>query len=79
MGFFPDQAFNIAFAEYGDQIISVQAHPAFRKGYIEGLVREKGKGTYKSDAEAEAARDSLATPIDADIVQKRMRDFIRGR
>ena len=60
---------------YGDHAISFQAHPEFSKDYLTALV-DHYDGRELDAERANAARATLARPINAEVIRTFVRDFI---
>ncbi|MBC7156882.1 MAG: type 1 glutamine amidotransferase [Rhodobacteraceae bacterium] len=61
---------------YGDRAFSVQAHPEFSDGFIEGLIDTRAPGVVPDDRR-EAARASLGQGTDAAEVAARIAAFFK--
>lgn len=59
---------------YDDLIWTIQPHPEYDHDFIDGLITFRGKGLVP-DAELEAAREKLGTPLDAQNIAAQMRAF----
>lgn len=60
------------------EIFTVQPHPEFDARVIDGLIRTRGKGVVPED-QLEAARDTLAAPIDNAELGQMIARFFRER
>lgn len=63
---------------YDDRIFSVQAHPEFDVPVMQGLITHRGPGVVP-DAQLQAARDSLDTPLDTPRVATQIARFFKER
>ena len=61
--------------QYGDQILTFQAHPEFSKDYVEALIKLR-RGTTLGTEIADNALTSLAKPIVAPLIADDIRRFI---
>ena len=59
---------------YGDRALTVQAHPEFDDGFLEGLIEARGRGLVPDDR-LEAALDRLGRKNDADVIAARIAQF----
>lgn len=64
-----------AIVTYGDDVLTIQAHPEFGAGFVQGLIEKRGRGVVPDDL-LEDARQRLDVPASKDWVTKRMVDFI---
>ena len=64
--------------KYDDRAITFQPHPEFTKAYMKDLI-EARRGAVVSDVLADRARESLATPVDVNPIQKMLFDFAVAR
>ncbi len=62
---------------YGDRALSVQAHPEFSDGFVEGLIRTRGKGVVPDDL-MEQALDRLGEPLSTDRIAARIGEFFKA-
>ena len=82
----PDTATRIAsnaFCEnaallYDDRMFTVQAHPEFDAGFMEGLIEKRGKGLVP-DAVLSAAAQALAEPLDSQPMAARIAAFFKAK
>lgn len=61
---------------YDDRAFTVQAHPEFRPGFVDGLMRTRGPGLVPDDLMA-AARARLDGPVDAPSLAGRIAAFFK--
>lgn len=61
---------------YGDDILTVQAHPEFRAEFVDGLMRVRGPGLVPDDLMA-AARSRLTEPIGQATLAGRIAAFFK--
>ena len=61
---------------YGDRALSVQAHPEFDDGFIEGLIESRGRGVVP-DERLDAALERLGGGGDAAVIAARIAAFFR--
>lgn len=66
----------IAGLAYGDQALTIQAHPEFSREFLAGLMRERGKGVVPDEllAAAAARQDQ---PLDAATISDRIARFFK--
>ncbi|QYK43048.1 MAG: type 1 glutamine amidotransferase [Paracoccaceae bacterium] len=61
---------------YDDRAFSVQAHPEFGSGFVDGLMRTRGPGLVPDDLMARA-RERLTEPIDSPSLAGRIAAFFK--
>lgn len=61
---------------YDDRIWTIQPHPEYDHDFIEGLITHRGKGNVP-EADLDAARARLNTPLDRAKVGARMAEFFK--
>ncbi|MEX0316909.1 MAG: type 1 glutamine amidotransferase [Ruegeria sp.] len=61
---------------YGDTIWTIQPHPEFSNGFVDGLIRTRGKGVVP-DALLQQARNRLDGPIDSREIAGLMAAFFK--
>ncbi len=64
----------IAALAYGGRAFTVQAHPEFRKPYLEGLIEVRGRGNVP-DGSLEDAMNRMDQPLDSAVLADRIADF----
>ena len=62
---------------YGDQALTIQAHPEFSSDFVAGLMDKRGKGLVPQ-ALMEAARDRLDQPLDDQTIAARIAAFFKA-
>lgn len=63
-----------AILAYGDKALSVQPHPEFGSGFVDGLIRTRGKGVVEPGLLDQAQRN-LETPLSNDWMAEQISDF----
>ncbi|PSL21774.1 type 1 glutamine amidotransferase [Shimia abyssi] len=61
---------------YGDRALTVQAHPEYDAGFIEGLIEHRGKGVVP-DAQLQTALDGLGQGTSNQLMADQIADFFR--
>lgn len=61
---------------YGNRAFTIQAHPEFRDGFVEGLIAHRSAGVVPADLVAEA-RARLGTSLDCDRIACRIEAFFK--
>lgn len=61
----------------GDHILTVQAHPEFDGGFIDGLIETRGRGVVP-DPQLAQARAELKAPIDSAMAGDRLARFLKA-
>lgn len=63
---------------YDNRVLSYQPHPEFQHGFVDGLIRTRGKGVVPDDVLAEAAQ-KLEQPLDSRDVAQQMAAFFKRK
>lgn len=66
-----------AILAYGDRIWTMQPHPEYTAGFIEGLIDTRGRGVVP-DAQLDTARENLEGPVHNDRIAARMAEFFKN-
>ena len=61
---------------YGDRIWTVQPHPEYDSGFMDGLIRLRGKGVVPEN-QLQAATDDLDLPLDRSAIADQMAAFFK--
>jgi GMP synthase-like glutamine amidotransferase len=61
---------------YDDRAFTVQAHPEFKSGFVDGLMRTRGPGLVPGPI-LDAARSRLDRPIDDQVIAGRIAEFFK--
>ena len=66
-----------AILAYGDQILTYQAHPEFSGGFVDDLIKTRGRGVVP-DADLDAAQRDLHAPLDTARVAAHLVQTLTG-
>jgi len=64
---------------YDDSILTVQAHPEFGAGFLNGLIDMRGKGVVPDDQLSKAREDSRHVALDTQVMAARIAAFLKAK